>query len=87
MRLTIHNYIQPIREAIPEFTGDLQAWDIAMQTLQDIYQMNKAGSQYGKGTTNQHDDDVKLVEPYMKKISEGTNERKEESQQEQWSFW
>lgn len=41
MKPTISNYIQPVKEAIPEFSNDSQAWDIAMETLKDTHGMLK----------------------------------------------
>lgn len=37
---TISNYIEPVTQAITEYHSDPEAWDIAMQTLKDIYGMN-----------------------------------------------
>lgn len=37
---TISNYIKPVTQAITEYHSDPEAWEIAMQTLKDIYGMS-----------------------------------------------
>lgn len=37
---TISNYIEPVKQSITEYHSDHEAWDIAMQTLKDIYGMS-----------------------------------------------
>lgn len=37
---TISNYIKPVTQVIAEYHSDPEAWDIAMQTLKDIYGMS-----------------------------------------------
>lgn len=39
-KTTISNYIKPVTQVITEYHSDPEAWDIAMQTLKDIYGMS-----------------------------------------------